>query len=55
MIAVDFEDYRESPLLLLWLVAEVFLGQLGPVLILIRHGDEGDVRPIKLPEAQRLV
>lgn len=27
------------------------MGQLGPVLILIRLGDEGDVRPIKLSVA----
>lgn len=37
------------------LVAGVFLGQLGPVLIPIRPGDERDVRPIKHPAAERLV
>lgn len=53
--ADEFGDYREFPLLLLWLVAGVFLGQLGPVLILIRPGDERGVRPIKRPVAQQSV
>ena len=40
---------------LLWLVAEVFQDSLDPALILIRPGDERDVRPIKLLVVQRLV
>lgn len=47
---MSYGDYGERPLLLLW------LGYFGTaVLILIRPGDERDVRPIKLSVAQRLV